>query len=125
MNEEDRMGNEVTKLLNHSLSKIDQSTLYRLQAARRVALENYQPTKKIYHAGAGVSAQGGHDGFFAQSNKLLLLITVLLIFLGSLYWKAIREVDENAAIDTMILADDLPVEVYIDEDFDAWLDSAW
>lgn len=125
MNEEDRMGHEVTKLLNHSLNKIDQNTLYRLQAARRAALDNYQPTKKIFHAGAGVSAQGGHDGFFAQSNKVLLSITALLIFLGCIYWKAIHEVDENAAVDTMILADDLPVEAYIDEDFDAWLDSAW
>ena len=123
MNEEDRMGKEVAKLLNCSLDDIDQKTLHRLQSARRAALENYEPSRQIYHAGAAVSAQGGHDGFFRNTNKLLLSIIVLLILLGSIYWKNSHETDENAAIDTMILADDLPVEAYIDDEFSQWLDS--
>lgn len=123
MNEEDRMGKEVAKLLNRSLDDIDQKTLHQLRSARRAALEKYEPSRHFLHAGAAVSAQGGHDGFFTNTNKLLLSITVLLILLGSIYWKITHETDENAAIDTMILADDLPVEAYIDDEFDQWLDS--
>lgn len=123
MNEEDRMGKEVAKLLNRSLSEINQNTLYQLQIARMAALQNYQPAKKIFHIGAGVSVHSGHDGLFAHANKLLLSVAVLLILLGAIYLKVGYEIDENAAIDAMILADDLPIDVYIDDEFDAWLDS--
>lgn len=125
MNKEDRMGKEVAKLLNHSLGEIDQNTLYRLQSARRAALENYQPTEKIFYVGAGISAHGGQGRFFthANTNKLLLSVIVLFILLGSIYWKVNYEIDENAAIDTMILADELPIDVYLNDEFDAWLDS--
>lgn len=123
MNEEDRMGKAVAKLLSHSLGDIDQHTLHRLQAARRAALENYQPEKKIFHVGAGISAHSGEEWFFARANKLLLSIAVLLILMGSLYWKANYETDENAVIDTMLLADDLPIDIYLDDEFDLWLDS--
>lgn len=123
MNEEERTGKEIAKLLNRSLGEIGPNTLYRLQLARRAALENYRPAKKIFHVGAGVSAQGGHNWFPFHTSKLLLSITVLLILLVSIYWKANHEVDEKAAIDTMILADDVPVDVYLDDEFDIWLDS--
>ncbi len=123
MNKEDRMGREVAKLLNHSLGEIDQNTLYRLQSARKAALENYQSTERILYVGAGISAHGGHGRFFTHANKLLLSVAVLLIVLGSIYWKINYEIDENAAIDTMILADELPIDVYLNDEFDAWLDS--
>ncbi|MDV6343204.1 DUF3619 family protein [Nitrosomonas sp. Is37] len=123
MNEEDRMGKEVATLLNRSLGDIDQHTLHRLQAARRAALENYQPEKKIFHVGVGISAHSGEGWFFAHANKLFLSIAVLLILTGSLHWKANYEIDESAAIDTMLLADDLPIDVYLDDEFDLWLDS--
>lgn len=43
--------------------------------------------------------------------------------MATLYWKISYEVDEKAAVDTMILADDLPVDVYLDDEFDIWLES--
>lgn len=123
MNEEDRVGKEVTRLLNRSLSDIDQNTLYRLQAARIAALENYQPAKKIFHVGAGISAHSGHGWFFAYTHKLIFSVVILLILMVSLYLKSNYEIDENVVIDTMLLADDLPIDVYLDDEFDLWLDS--
>lgn len=123
MNEEDRVGKEIAKLLNRGLDDVDQMALHRLRAARRVALDKCEPSKNIIQAGAAISAQGGDDSFFSHPTKLLLSIAVLLILLGSIYWKITHEAEDNAAIDTMILADDLPVEAYIDDEFDQWLDS--
>ncbi len=123
MNEEDRTGKEVAKLLNLSLGDIDQNTLYRLQMVRRAVLENYQPNKKIFHVGAGISAHSGYGWFFAHTNKLLFSLVILLILMVSLYLKSNYDIDENAAIDTMLLADDLPIDVYLDDEFDLWLDS--
>lgn len=63
MNEEERVGKEVARLLNHSIGEINQDTLYRLKAARRAAMENYQLEEKIIHAGAGMAGQNGLDSF--------------------------------------------------------------
>ncbi|CAE6491617.1 conserved hypothetical protein [Nitrosomonas nitrosa] len=123
MNEEERVGKEVARLLNHSIGEINQDTLYRLQAARRAAMKNYQLEEKIIHVGAGMAGQNGLDSFFSHTGKLVLPVMVLFVLMATLYWKISYEVDEKAAIDTMILADDLPVDVYLDDEFDIWLES--
>lgn len=123
MNEEERVGKEVAKLLNHSIGEINQDTLYRLKAARRAAMENYQLEEKIIHAGAGMAGQNGLDSFFSHTGKFVLPVMVLFVLMATLYWKISYEVDEKAAVDTMILADDLPVDVYLDDEFDIWLES--
>lgn len=123
MNEEERVGKEVARLLNHSIGEINQDTLYRLQAARRAAMKNYQLEEKIIHVGAGMAEQNGLDSFFSHTGKFVLPVMVLFVLMATLYWKISYEVDEKAAIDTMILADDLPVDVYLDDEFDIWLES--
>ena len=39
MNEEDAVGKNIAKLLDRGLANVNQNTLYRLQAARRIALD--------------------------------------------------------------------------------------
>ena len=121
MNEQ-KLGKEVASLLDYSADEnIKQSTLYRLQSARRAALENYQSTSGVINSGNGTSAYGGHDGHF-NAGKLLLLLTVLFVLVNMVYWQFVDN-DKYAAIDAMILADDLPINAYIDNEFDEWLDS--
>ena len=38
------------------------------------------------------------------------------------YWQTLQQGDENEEIDIMLLVDDLPVNAYLDNEFDAWLD---
>lgn len=122
MNEQE-LGEKITRLLDRGAAEnIKQSTLYRLQSARRAALENCQPTEKIINAGVGISARGGHDWHF-NAGKLLLLATLLVVFASIVYWHIPLENDDNATIDTMMLADDLPIDAYVDNEFDEWLNS--
>lgn len=121
MNEQE-FGIEISKLLDQSSDQtIKQSTLYRLQLARRVALENCQPTLNIIRSGNGTSVYGKHSGHF-YAGKVLLLITVLFILMNIIYYQFWDNNDKYAAIDTMILADDLPIDAYITNEFDEWLD---
>lgn len=121
MNEQE-LGKEVAKLLDCSADEnIKQSTLYRLQSARRAALENYQPRLKVMDSGSNTSILGGHDGYF-NAGKLLLLLVILFVFASTVYWQFLDN-DKYAAIDTRILADDLPIDAYIDNEFDEWLNS--
>lgn len=118
---EQELGRKVAKLLDRSTDEnIKQSTLYRLQSARRAALENCQPTTKLINTGAGTSAHGGH-GWHFSAGKLLLLAVMLFVFASIFDWQISRENDKNAAIDTMILADDLPIDAYLDNEFNEWL----
>ena len=120
MNEQE-LGKEIARLLDLSADEsIKQSTLYRLQSARRAALENYQPRLRIMSSGSGTSVYGGH-GWHFTAGKLLLLLTVLFVLMNIVYSQFVD--DKYAAIDTMILADDLPIDAYIDNEFDEWLNS--
>lgn len=123
MNEQE-LGKEIAKLLDSSADEhIKQSTLYRLQSARRAALESYQPTMRVMNSGNGTSIYGGHDGHF-NAGKLFLLLTLIVLFalVCMAYWQSLDN-DRYSALDTMILADDLPIDAYIDNEFDEWLDS--
>ncbi|WP_160817978.1 DUF3619 family protein [Nitrosomonas oligotropha] len=120
MNEQE-FGKEISRLLDQGADQtIKQSTLYRLQVARRAALENCQPTMNIIQSGNGTSLYGRHSGHM-YAMKVLLLMTVLFILMNIVYYQ-FWENDKYAAIDTMILADDLPIDAYIANEFDEWLD---
>lgn len=115
MNEQE-LGKEIAKLLDHSVNEnMKQSTVYRLQSARRAALENYQPTLKIMNAGNGTSVYSGHDGYF-NTGKLLLPLTVLFAFVlvSTTYWQFLEKGKYTTVDDTEILVDDSPTDAYID-----------
>jgi hypothetical protein len=120
---EDEIGKNVTRLLDHGLDNLKQSTLNRLQAARRAALENYQMTEAEVGMGVGqgASARGGHE-WQLKTPKLLSAITLLLALAGVVYWQTLQPTDENEEIDIMLLVDELPVNAYLDSELDAWLD---
>ncbi len=108
MNEQ-QLGKEIAKLLDFSANEhMKQSTLYRLQSARRAALENYQPTLEIINSGNGTSVYGGHDPH--HTGKLILLLIMLFAFalMSATYWQFLEK--GRSAIDDTILTDDVPTE---------------
>ena len=124
MNEEDAVGRNIAKVLDQGLVNIDQNTLYRLQVARQIALDRLHPSEKIVHTGLGLSAHSGGHHWHFDLTKLFWLILFLLAFIwATILGKSYLENDEIAVIDTMILSDDLPLDVYVDDDFDKWLNS--
>jgi hypothetical protein len=118
---EDEVGKNVARLLDNSLDDLKQSTLNRLQAARRAALENYRAAGAEVSVGQGASARGGHEWQF-RTRKLVSVVTLLLALFGIVYWQTLQPADENEEIDIMLLVDELPVNAYLDNEFDAWLD---
>ena len=124
MNEEDAVGRNIAKVLDQGLVNIDQNTLYRLQVSRQIALDRLHPSEKIVHTGLGLSAHNGGHHWHFDLTKLFWLILFLLAFISAtILGKSYLENDEIAVIDTMILSDDLPLDVYVDDDFDKWLNS--
>lgn len=122
MNEHE-FGKKVAALLDQSTKEtVKQSTLYRLQSARRAALEQYEPESlKLINSGRGNSVYGRSGGHHDAGKLLLLLLTVLFIMMN-VFLTQFSERDNNVAIDVQILADELPVDAYIDNEFEKWLD---
>ncbi len=115
MNEQE-LGKEIARFLDYGANEtIKQSTLYRLQSARRAALENCQPTLEIINSGNGTSVYGEHGEHF-KTGKLLLLLIVLFAFVlvSTTYWQFLEK--SRSAIDTTILVDDLSTDSYIDNE---------
>ena len=122
---EEEIGRKAAQLLDQGLDDIKQSTLSRLQSVRRAALENYQVADEVIsvtHAGSA-RIHGGHHSR-AGARKLLSVLALLFAITGIIYWQTFQQSDENEDIDIMLLLDDLPVNAYLDDEFDAWLEGS-
>jgi hypothetical protein len=97
----------------------------RLRAARERALER----RRIAHEpvlawarGAEGGVAGGFGGAGGLSLRLALATTLLVAGLAAIYT---GQRDQRAAdveeLDALLLADDLPIDAYLDRGFEAWL----
>ena len=119
MNEKD-FGEKLARLLQSSLSQIDDATAAKLKSVRLEALARYgdkTPATKLVLAGAG----GGRFGRLSGPYSFIWapLVAALLALGITAYWQY-RQGDSDD-IDAFVLSSDLPVQAYIDKDFEAWL----
>ena len=119
---EPELGRKIAQLLDRGLDDIEQNTLNRLQSARRASLENRLVVETLVPAGDAVVVREGHFRNFNTKN-LLSLVALLLALASVSYWQTLQYGDENEEIDILLLTDDLPINAYLDNELDVWLDS--
>ena len=120
MNERD-LGSKIARHLEQGASQLRQGTLYRLQAARNAALQKYPAEPAFGLAGAVLAASRLRHGQLLSARFLLPLALVLLSLGGIAYWQTAKQNNDVEDIDTHLLTGDLPINAYLDKDFDAWL----
>ncbi len=119
MNEE-HFAYKVRQHLNRGLQELSPETLERLAAARQEALFcQKQTASQSVLATAGSFVQYHYDNL--RIKQVLTALALFLCVIFSTYWMAERDVDELGAIDSALLADDLPIGAFTDKGFDAWL----
>ena len=122
MNEQELAG-KIVQHLEQSLGGIKQGTLYQLQTARAAALDRYreapQPVLGLAWAGE-VAFRIGHSRHF-NARTLLATGLLLLSLIGVSYWQIVIQGTDIADIDASLLTGDLPINAYLDSDFEAWL----
>ena len=121
---EDRIGYRVRQALNHGLKDVPPTASRRLTAARHLALSRQkQPATVMVQATAG--AGGRHAGNLGQHTPYLRqIMAVVALLLGmwlSFYWHSVQYVSELEQVDSALLADDLPPDAFLDDDFISWL----
>lgn len=114
---------KIRQHLNRGLYELRPETASRLFAARQNALARQNQTASL-----SVLATAGSFVHYQFANlrlkQILISVTLLLCVVGSTFWQADRRVTELGAIDSALLADDLPIGAFTDKGFNAWLKRA-
>lgn len=111
---------KIRQALEHSAMSLDSAIVARLAAARNEVL-NHQKVSVTRLSMAGVGSGEG-DAWLHRSRRLIALAALTLGIVGTYYWNAFEQADENEEIDSALLADDLPIDAYTDHGFQAWLE---
>lgn len=118
MNEQD-FQLRIRQHLNVAARNISPSLATRLHQARQQSLARQkQSVRKLSLAGIG---QTFSEHVLDQGRTTLATMLVILAALGSGFlgeWQHVADLEE---VDSALLADDLPIDAYLDRGFDAWV----
>lgn len=118
INKEKEFGQQAAKWLTAGSQSIEPRHLQRLQAARFAALELLP--NQLASVESRASGQAALGLSWWQRAMIVVPLIALLIVLAS----ANLSKDPNAEIgelDAALLTGELPIDAFLDEDFDAWL----
>jgi len=123
MNDEQELAGKIVQRLNLGLGAIKQGTAYQLQAARQSALDHYReaPQPAFGLAWAGNLAFRVGNSRHLNARNLLALGLLVLSLIGVTYWQLVVQASDIAEIDASLLTDELPINAYLDNNFEAWL----
>ena len=111
---------KLAQVLDQGTQELTLETRNKLLAARRRALGKQKTTI------ASLSLAGlGHftsDVLLPQARTLVATFALALGVLGTYYWNTFQQAAELEEIDSALLADELPINAYLDRGFRAWLE---
>ncbi len=120
MNEE-RCALRIRQRLNIGLNDISLAASRRLEAARHQALA-HQKQAEPQTITANAATLSFRTGVHIPHIKQILAVMALLLGMWiSFYWHSVQYVNELENIDSALLADELPPDAFLDNDFFEWL----
>ena len=117
------IGIATRRVLEIDIRHLEPKVLGRLKEARFVALDRQRQTVSGLVL-AGNFGGLGVESLVSQVRTASAIAALILGMIGTYYWNTYEDADENAAIDSALLADDLPVDAYSDQGFHAWLNAS-
>lgn len=102
----------IARLLTHASQRLDDSTIAALRRARNVALKRQSLSKPVFvlSTGHGWRWLLPHS---AHQWVATIIFFVAILFSGIAYWQHTQK-NDLSHLDTAILTDVLPLEVFID-----------
>lgn len=110
---------KVAQHLTRSTHNLEQVSLARLKAARERALEAYRSEPVLAHADSSTGGKWSDRLFHHPRLAWGGLTALLALTVGLNFWQDNEH--EKSPIDAQILASDLPLHAFTQQDFDAWL----
>lgn len=124
MNEQDELGTRISRLLDEGARDIAPGSRERLATARRDALARHAELR-VTSRGWVPAWAGSFSRLTEQSilgvRYLVPLAALVLGLLGVVYVHTGTVSSDVADIDMGLLTDELPINAYLDQNFDSWL----
>lgn len=111
---------KIRQALEQGAMSLDSSIAARLAQARNNALEHQAVAVAGLSLAGGLSRLG--DIILPGTRRFAAIAALTVGIVGTYYWNAFEQADENEEVDSALLADDLPVNAYTDQGFEAWLE---
>ena len=123
MNEHDEQGQRVARLLDESAEHLTARQAAGLARARQMALARYQPQRaaQMTPALAGAAGAGWTERSVLGVRYFLPVATLLVGLVGITYMHSAGVPNDISDIDAGLLTDELPINAYLDQDFESWL----
>lgn len=119
MNERE-FASKIKQDLNYGTGRLRSQVTERLKQGREKAVEALAAQTVGEHSYAYAGHSGPSQMNPAASRKWLSLALITLSLVGALYWQ--QEVNHEENLDVALLSSDLPLNVFVDQNFQAWLD---
>jgi hypothetical protein len=122
MNEDTQFAQKISHALNQTTDGISPAMAARLHAARTHALSyQRQPVAMLSLAGIGHFTS---DLLHGKLRTMVLAFALTIGVVGTYYVNDYMQADENEEVDSALLADDLPINAYLDAGFQLWVDDS-
>ncbi|MCB1939178.1 MAG: DUF3619 family protein [Rhodocyclaceae bacterium] len=118
MNPQQQFGRRVAHLLSEGSAQLDDAVLARLRHSRQQAVA----ARRRGFLAALLSAPR-RWALLPALRPALTAALVLAVFLAGDYVNSERTLARQGEVETALLADDLPIDAYLDQGFRAWLQS--
>ena len=119
---EDGLTHRIIERLDQGADQIDRATRERLIDARERALERYRaPSPSVFGLAWAGNVLAKFPGHRFGLRNWIALATLLLVLSSLAVWMSLGPTNEIAEIDAGLLADELPINAYLDKGFDSWL----
>lgn len=114
----------IRQALDQGASSLSLTVTARLARARNHALGHQKVAAAGFSLGLAGIGSGMGDTILPLTRTLMAILALTLGLVGTYYWNEFEQADENAEVDSALLADDLPIDAYTDHGFQAWLESS-
>ena len=122
MNQQDELASRIAGLLDESAGKLSSRSREGLAKAREAALARYSSKREPVIAPAWASTMGAiTEGSVFGVRYLVPLAALVLGLIGVVYVQTNGVMSSIADIDMGLLTDELPLDAFLDKDFDSWL----
>lgn len=113
------IAHQLVALLDERTQHLDDKIARRLQASRQKALAVQRVSEARLSLAGVVGGVLDEIGGVARSWTTLAALVVLAA--GAYHSSQVQRQAEIEEVDSALLADDLPIDAYLDRGFDAWL----
>lgn len=109
----------IRQHLDASTRELSPDVTSRLQKARHKALDR----QKVSVGGLSLAGVGNlfSEYIAPRGRSALAMLLIILAVVGSGFLGELQRAAEMEELDSALLADDLPIDAYLDRGFDAWV----